>query len=216
MRNNLKPQIKKIISLVRELPYFSFEDLSPIEKNKDYLKILLSRYENGGKVVRLKKGSYVVSEFIDKIKAKGEFSSYLEFLANILYQPSYLSLDYILYRHNILTELPVNFTSIAKNKTAIFSNKLGSFIYRKVKDDLFCGFKIKEEGGFSIAKATKAKALFDFIYLRKNALTDKKAIEELRLNLDDFAEKDIKEVELYVKIEKSKKMKEIFKNIFRK
>lgn len=216
MRNDSETKSKKIISLAKKLPYFSFEDLSPVEKNKDYLKILLSRYEKGGKVLRLKKGSYVAAEFINEVRIKGTFSSYLEFLANILYQPSYLSLDYILYRHNILTELPVNFTSIAKNKTAIFSNRLGSFIYRKVKNDLFCGFEIKEEGGFSIAKATKAKALFDFLYLRKNILTDKKAIEELRLNLDDFIEKDIKEVELYVKIEKSKKMKEIFKSIFRK
>jgi len=118
-------------------------------------------------------------------------------------------LDYVLYGHNILTDIPKNFTSVTKNKTAIFRNKLGVYFYHKIKDELFCGFEIIKEGDFTILKATKAKALFDYLYLRKNIVANKEAFNELRLNLENLTEKDREEFEKYVKIDGSKKMKEI-------
>ncbi|MCL5987100.1 MAG: hypothetical protein M1371_11160 [Actinobacteria bacterium] len=210
MRNNISTGIGRIISLVEKLPYFSFADLTPIEKEKTYLKILFSRYEKSNKLFRLKKGFYTTKEYVDQSQKNNTFSLYLEFLANILYQPSYLSLDYILYQHNLLTEIPVNFTSITAKKTARFSNRFGNFFYHKVKKDLFCGFEIIKESGFTILKATKAKALFDFIYLRKNLLINEETVEELRLNLDNFETSNIQEFEKYLRIEGSRKMKEIF------
>lgn len=210
MRNNDSSKIRKIISLAEKLPYFGFADLIPIETNKTYLKILFSRYEKKEKLVRLKKGFYTTEEYVDQSQKSNIFSSYLEFLANILYQPSYLSLDYILYKHNLLTEMPVNFTSMTLKKTTKFSNKFGNFFYHKIKENLFFGFEIIKEGDFTILKATKAKALFDFLYLRKNSLVNKKTVEELRLNLDNFDKFDLKEFKKYSKLERSKKMKEIF------
>ncbi|TSC95475.1 MAG: hypothetical protein Athens101410_534 [Parcubacteria group bacterium Athens1014_10] len=215
MRNEFNSKIEKIIALSKGLPYFTFDAFSTIEKNKTYLKILLSRYEKNNKLIRLKKGIYVNKEYFDQIQKNNTFNFYSEFLSNILYQPSYLSLDYVLYQHNLLTELPVNFTSISKNKTAVFSNKIGNFIYHKVKNELFCGFKIIKNGDFIISKASKAKALFDFLYLRKNILINKKAVEELRLNLGDFNKGDLREFKKYLKIEKSKKMKEISGYLFK-
>ncbi|MDD5454663.1 MAG: hypothetical protein PHW62_04100 [Candidatus Ratteibacteria bacterium] len=212
MGNDIKIKIKRILASLENLPYFTLADLSSIEKNKHYLKILFSRYEKSGKLIRLKKGVYVTERYL---LGHNGINHYHEFLANILYQPSYLSLDYILYQHNLLTELPKNFTSVAKNKTARFANKLGNFFYHKIKDDLFRGFDILKEGDFTIMKATKAKALFDFLYLRKNFLTNEKAIEELRLNLGEITRKDLKEFKEYLKLENSKKMKEIFATLYK-
>lgn len=127
MRNNISTGIGRIISLVEKLPYFSFADLTPIEKEKAYLKILFSRYEKSSKLVRLKKGFYTTKEYADQSQKDNTFSLYLEFLANILYQPSYLSLDYILYQHNLLTEMPINFTSIAVKKLLVFPINLAIF-----------------------------------------------------------------------------------------
>jgi hypothetical protein len=118
-------------------------------------------------------------------------------------------LETILYRHNILTEIPVNLTSVSKNKTAIFSNKLGNFLYHKIKSSLFSGFELSEESGFSLMRATKAKAIFDFLYLRKNILPNREAVKELRLNIRNLSRADIKELEKYVALEGSKKIKEI-------
>lgn len=216
MRNELKTKISRIIALAEKLPYFTLDDLLPIEKDKNYLKILFSRYEKSGKVIRLKKGIYVAERYILEHLSRAEMDFYYEFLANILYQPSYLSLDYILYENNLLTEIPRNFTSVAKNKTAGFSNRFGHFFYHKIKDELFCGFEAVKKGDFMIFRATKAKALFDFLYFRKNSLLDKRAVEELRLNLENFSKNDRKELEKYIKIEGTKKMKAIYHLIWKK
>lgn len=209
MRNNPEPKIKKIIALAEKLPFFTLDTFSSIEKNKNYLKILFSRYAQRGKLIRLKKGLYVAQKYVDQTQKNNTFSSYLEFLAANLYRPSYLSLDWVLYQHHLLTEIPVNFTLVTKNKTANFSNLFGHFFYHKIKEELFCGFEIIKEADFTILRATKAKALFDFLYLRKNLLLNKKTSQELRLNLNHFTQSDLKEFKHYLAQEGSKKMRAI-------
>ena len=81
----------------------------------------------------------------------------------------------------------------------------------KIKNNLFCGFAVVKRGDFSVLKASKAKALFDYVYLRKNGLSDKKAVEELRLNLDNFKAGDWREFKKYVVLGGSAKIKKIFK-----
>jgi hypothetical protein len=110
----------------------------------------------------------------------------------------------------MLTEIPTNITSVGLRKTDQYSNELGNFIYHKIKEELYLGFKVLKKGNFSILKATKAKALFDFLYLRKRLLVDKRAVRELRLNVDEFTKNDSKELEGYVELEGSTRMKEIF------
>ncbi len=208
MRND-KKRSKTIIELAEKLPVFTFNDFAGTEKDRPYLCLVLHRYEKSGKLIRLKKGVYATNAYVEKMKNRGEIEIFADFLANFLYSPSYLSLETILYRYNILTEIPVNFTSVAKNKTAIFTNKLANFLYHKIKPSLFCGFELSEESGFSLMKATKAKALFDFLYLRKNILPNKEAVKELRLNAEHLRRADISELKKYVALEGSKKMKEI-------
>lgn len=214
MRNKGKSKISVIFSVAEKLPFFTLDDLASIETNKTYLKILLSRYEKSGKAVRLKKGVYVAKNYLEDLEKSGRISAYSEFLSGVLYQPSYLSLDYILYKHNILTEAPINFTAVAKKKTTSFSNRFGAFFYHKIKPDLYCGFETVREGGFMIFRATKAKALFDFLYFRKHGIINKDAAGELRLNLEVFDSKDKKELKSYIKKEGSKKMKEIYHYLF--
>lgn len=211
MRNKPESKISKIISLASKLPYFSMDNLSAAEKDKTYLKILFSRYSKAGKIIRIKKGLYVAKEYVEELKKTGNFSAYLEFLANILYRPSYLSMDYILYNYNILTEAPVNYTIVTKKKTAKFFSEFGNFLYHSIKSDLFCGFKESKNGQLIIFKATKAKALFDFLYFRKNSLISEESVKELRLNLSEFGKADKKELGDYVKLDGSKKMKNIVK-----
>ena len=200
---------KRIFKLAETLPLFGAANLAPIGENKVYLNIILSRFVKHGTMVRLRKNLYVAKSYLDNADRKGVFSDYVEFVANKLYSPSYLSLDYVLYESNMLTEMPRNITSVGLRKTDQFSNELGNFIYHKVKEELFLGFTIIKKGNFSILKATKAKALFDFLYLRKRMFLDKRAIEELRLNLNEFTKKDFKELKSFAAIEGSHRMKEI-------
>lgn len=210
MRNNIKTKIDSILTTVEKLPYFNLNNLLLLENNKNYLKILLSRKEKSGRIIRLKKGIYVTERYMLEHLNRIDMSIYYEFLVNLLYSPAYLSLDYVLNENNLLTEISNNFTAVTKNKTMHFSNRFGNFIYHKVKDQLFCGFNIIRKNGFIIYKATKAKALFDWLYLRKNQINDILGFEELRLNIDNLTKTDIKELKKYIDIEGSKKMKEIF------
>jgi len=200
---------KRILKLTEALPLFGAADLAPIGEQREYLNIILSRYVKRGTMLHLRKNLYVTKSYLDNAERRGIFSGYVEFTANKMYPPSYLSLDYVLHEHNMLTEIPQNMTSVGLRKTDHFSNNLGNFIYHKIKEELYLGFKVVKKGDFSILKATKAKALFDFLYLRKRLLVDKRAVEELRLNLDEFTENDFKELEGYVETERSLRMKEI-------
>ena len=200
---------KRILKLAGTLPSFGAADLAPLGEKPAYLNIILSRYVRRGAMLHLRKNLYVTKAYLDNAEKKGAYSDYIEFVANKLYSPSYLSLDYVLHEHNMLTEIPRNITSVGLRKTDSFSNDLGIFIYHTIKEDLFTGFNVEKKGDFSILRATKAKALFDFLYFRKRLLVDKDAVDELRLNMDEFSEDDFRELEGYVEKEGSARMKEI-------
>ena len=208
MRNN-DIRTKRVLKLAAALPVFGAADLAPIGEERPYLNIILSRQVKQGTMLHLRKNQYVTKSYLDNTERKGVFSDYVEFIANRLYSPSYLSLDYVLHEYNMLTEIPRNITSMGLRKTDNVSNDIGNFIYHKIKEELYLGYKVIKKGDFSILKATKAKALFDFLYLRKRLLVDKRAAEELRLNLEEFTDDDFKELQGYVETEKSPRMKEI-------
>jgi predicted transcriptional regulator of viral defense system len=206
-KENKSAEIKKA---VEKLPFFEISDLSPLSNNRNFLKVLFYRMSKRGELHSLKKGFYASDKFIETIKREGLFNEYVEFVGNVIYRPSYLSLEYVLEKYGVLSETVNSITLVSEKKTNKFFNDLGVFSYRKIKKSLFLGFEIQKKENFLIAEATLAKAMFDFLYFRKNILSSKSQMEELRLNLDNFSKKDFKELEMYVKLEKSKKMKELY------
>lgn len=199
---------------VENLPYFAIENLQVIDVPPYQLRIALSRLKQRGSVIRLKKGVYTSKKFVEGTKGHGMETAFIEFIATKIYAPSYLSLDYVLYENNVLTEVPVSFTLITKNKTYTVHNNLGVFIYHKIKDKLFCGYQLVRKNGYVYYKADKVKALFDFLYLRKNRILNKEMAEELRLNLEVFNKSEMKRLKQYVDQESSWKMKEILGFLF--
>jgi len=210
MTENSKKYSRRILKAIEELPYFRITDLVSINKNKEYLKTFLYRLKNRGKIKALKKGFYVSEEYLNKIEKSGVVNDYYEFLGNILYQPSYLSGEYVLQKYSILSETVNAFTLVSRKKTNRFLNDFGIFKYYHIKEDLFFGFESENKSGFIIAEATLAKALFDFLYFRKNILNSLDEIRALRLNLENMTNADWKEFKKYIKLEKSKKMLAIF------
>jgi predicted transcriptional regulator of viral defense system len=210
MKEKIENKSAEIKKAVEKLPFFEISDISPLNNDKNFLKVLFYRLSKKKELHSLKKGFYASDKFIENMKREGLLSAYVEFVGNVIYRPSYLSLEYVLEKYGVLSEAVNSITLVSEKRTNKFSNDLGSFTYRKIKKPLFLGFEIKQKGGFLIAEATLAKAMFDFLYFRKNILSSISQIEELRLNLDNFSKKDFKELEMYVKLEKSKKMREIF------
>ena len=216
MRNRGNSKISKIIGVANSLPVFTLDDLASIESDKRYLTMLLSRHVKSGNVVRLKKGMYVTRHYLDGLEKSGRAGAYAECISGIIYSPSYLSLEYVLHQHGVITELPVAVTLVSPKKTASFVTPFGVYQYHSIKPDLFIGFTSKRDGDYLIFRASLAKALFDFLYFRKNQLANEAAIGELRLNLEVMKRSDKAELARYVELEGSARMKEIHKILWKK
>ena len=195
---------------IKELPFFKIENLLAIDENKNNLRILLSRMKSKNEISAIKRGIYVHSDYLSKVNVLRKKKDYDEFIACLAYQPSYLSLEYVLAENGILSESVFNFTLATTTKTYKLTNEFGNFFYYHFKNELFIGYNIIKKHEYLIYKATLAKALFDFLYLRKNILLNRDMVNELRLNLGGLNKKDKNELKKYIKIEGSKKMLKIF------
>ena len=164
----------------------------------------IKRWLNQGLLIKLKKGLYVTNSYY---LARENKDNYVEFIANKLREPSYLSMEYVLQSYGILSEAVYAITSITLKGKNSYANKLGRFSYRNIKEPLFAGFSLLEKGEFQVKIATKAKALFDYLYFKFKSITKitKEEIISLRLNLAGFSKKDLEEFDQYVKKAGAKK-----------
>lgn len=172
----------------------------------------IKNWLKSGRLLALKKGLYVFGDYLDDNKKE---SLYLEWLANQIYQPSYLSKEYMLQKYGVLTEAVYVFTSVSQKTSRSFNNKLGSFNYYSIQPKLFVGWKAISYGDKIVYVASRSKALFDYLYFYKRVLffINEKQIEGLRLNLDEYDKKDWQEFEQYLSVAKSTKLNKIYKLI---
>jgi len=196
----------KYINELNTASYFNkntLQQVAPISDNALYSNI--KRWLKQNIIIQLKRGTYVTNDYYIRLPEK---QAYLEFIANKLKSPSYLSLEYVLQKYSLLTEGVYAFTSITLKKTNTYKNKLGLFTYSNISQNPFTGYKIVNKEGFQIKEASKAKALFDFLYLRLLSVKNinKSLIDSFRFNLDEFSQKDQKEFKSYVKLSKIKKL----------
>ncbi|PIS08859.1 hypothetical protein COT75_04460 [Candidatus Beckwithbacteria bacterium CG10_big_fil_rev_8_21_14_0_10_34_10] len=197
-------QVQNLKKLSR-LSYFDKNTLAQfIELSDNSLYAAINRWVKNGKIIQLKKGFYVTGDYLDKMPEK---EKYLEFIANKLKFPSYLSLEYVLQKYSVLSESIFSLTSVTLKSKRVFRNKLGVFIYRGISKNLFLGYTIKKKNEFEIKEATKAKALFDYLYLKlfRVRVFNKEKMDSFRLNLFGFTPKDKKEFIDYCRLTKIKK-----------
>jgi predicted transcriptional regulator of viral defense system len=195
-------------------PYFSIDALKQafnLSDNSLYQNI--KRWLKNGLIIQLKKGMYVTQKYLDNY---GDKNIYLEFLANNLRYPSYLSLEYVLQKYNILTESIYAYISVTLKTKRSYANELGKFLYFQIDSDLFIGYDKVILSGYEVKIANKSKALFDYLYYRKNRIENKNSLESLRINIDNFKRNEIKEFSRYCRLEGSKKMMNIYKFLFKK
>lgn len=135
------------------------EALKGYSKPRDKVTGLLGQ----GAIVRVKKGIYV---FGSEVRRR-PFS--LELLANILYGPSYISLQYALARHGLIPEGVSEVTSVSLGRGKRFATPVGRFSYQTVPAGVFwMGVdRIELADGGACLMATPEKALADALYLTK-------------------------------------------------
>jgi len=187
---------------------FTKESLRQIEPNETTLNYNLYYWFKKGSVVSLKKGLYIFKDKWDKEENKGRL---LEFLANKMYEPSYLSCEYVMNKYGLLSEAVFNLTSISTRKTKVYRNLLGTFYYYSITPDLFIDYSISRDGLLPVYIAKKEKSVFDYLYLRflKNVLINEKTIEELRINWEKLGKSEFLSLFKYSKLSRNKRIREV-------
>ena len=201
---------ENIFELFETIPCFTKQSLRLCFKGSEFaLNERIKRALKNKQIFKLKRGLYTTNVYYLKEPDKTGFK---EFVASKLRFPSYLSLEYVLGKYNLLTEATYPLTSVTLKTTFTYQNFLGTYRYSNIKEKLYFGFEKVPFYKNEYFIASKSKALFDFLYLKRNFGNLKKEIlEDLRINWDNFSKEDFNLFKNYVLESKSEKMKRILK-----
>lgn len=134
--------------------------------------VFISRGLKNGMFIKLRNGFYSLSEpYIHPF-----------FIANKLYQPSYVSLESALSYHGLIPETVYDITSVTTKSTREFSSPAGCFSYRTIKKDAFRGYGPAKIGGVVVFLAEPEKAVVDYLHfvdLKKQLLNERLDLKKL-------------------------------------
>lgn len=153
----------------RELKIFHLQHLRLLTKmNAHTLAVALKRLNEKKIILRLCRGYYANPFNLPT----------LEEISNVIYLPSYISLESALAHWGVLSQLPQSLTCITTKLPRKFNTPFGGIEYHQIKKEYFRNF-VQENGYFM---AEPEKALIDYLYLRKEKDL-KKAISGLDLSI---------------------------------
>ena len=157
---------------------------------KDYSNInqKISLETKKGNLIRIKRGLYTNNLKIDA-----------PIIANVCYEPSYISFEYALSYYGIIPEFVSIYTSAVYNKKNNKIYKLGieTFEYRSIPNEVFSeGIRFnKNEEGIIYKMASIEKALCDTLYSKYpvRSIADLKILlfEDLRIDEEMFNNLDL-------------------------
>lgn len=197
--------------ITKDLPLINFRYLKLINNNEQVLKNQLLRWQKTGKIIRLRRGLYILNSDDRKINPSRMA------LSKEIYSPSYVSMEYALSFYGLIPEKVVDVTCITTKKTAVFENMLGKFIYQHLKTICFTGFyELKDETGLPYYIAVPEKAVVDFVYLNQECFKEsyfQTLLESFRFqNINTL---NANELIRYANLFTSKKMKNIIEELIK-
>ncbi len=147
-----------------------------------------------GDLIRIKKGIY--------IDPHSRFPYSKEILANLMYGPSYVSLEYALRHHNLIPEAVRVVTSVTTGRKKRYRTPVGDFDYAHIPQRFFSPgaeyYSIDDTRGYMIA--SPEKAIFDMLYLRYPDLgyseIEAHLFENMRIDETDFARLDFTKIQI--------------------
>lgn len=168
-------------------------------------------------IIRVKKGLYIFGPDYRRRPYSREI------LANLIYGPSYISLEYALSYHGLIPERVETLTSITTGRSRTFTTPVGLFTYRMIPLPAFqTGMRrIELDDGGAFLIATPEKALVDKIFIDPGSdIRTIKGFEvylfdDLRIDQDLLAGFDITSAIEFVNRYKSSKL-QILCNFLRK
>jgi len=164
---------------LEKLKVFSTNDLKILDDK--YNKSKTSKWKESLYIKQIIKWYYI----LNKIKLN---NSLLFKISNIIYNPSYISLESAFSYYWIIPEQVFSVTSVSTRKTNTFHTDIWTFEYKKIKNELFFWYEILDIHDNKILIARLEKALIDYFYLYDNvkSIID---LEYLRFNKDILKEK---------------------------
>ena len=179
-----------------KLPCFHISHVQAWQKDFDCNN--LTRWIKKGLLLRLKQGYYTFPEYEN-------VPGFLYFIANRIYNPSYISLQTALSFYGLIPEAIMQITSVSSLKTAVFKNNFGEYTYKTVKNELMFGYDLnKQSENRTLKIAHPEKALLDLFYLYPfyNSVEE---MQNLRMD-DDYlhTQLDIERINIYIEKIKSK------------
>ena len=164
---------------------FDYQTLLNFLKNYSRPRDKISNLIRKGVIIRVKKGLYVLGERY----RKRPYSK--ELLANLIYGPSYISLEYALHYYGMIPERTFAVTSVTTGRSKRFMTPLGLFIYRSIPLSAYrfsvTRIKIDDEKAFLMA--TPEKAICDKI--REDRGIKLRSLKDMREYLTESLRIDI-------------------------
>lgn len=185
MSNKIGHSGQNMRYLLWQLPKYPFDYsyLMNLLKGYNSPRDKISRMIKKKEIIQVKKGLYVLApEFGPRID--------LKVLANMIYGPSYISLEYALSYWGLIPEKVEEITSMTNKRNKAFETPLGIFSYKYLETSKFSiGIERVpgETGAFLIA--SKEKAICDRLALVKeldSSEMDEFLEEELRIDMDEL------------------------------
>lgn len=173
---------------------FTLNDIKKIEPF--FHRQRLNDWQNKGYIKKIIKGHYI---FLD-LEINDQV---LFFIANKIFEPSYISLEMALSYYGLIPESVYEITSVSSKKTYAFKLPMAQFSYKKIKPELMFGYKLVNFNNHVFKIAEVEKAILDFFYINSKYKT-MEDIEELRFSKDIFLEKvSLEKLKNYLKQFKS-------------
>lgn len=161
---------------------FDYTLLSSVLSSYSSVRRKINELLRAGVIQRVKKGLYVFG----RDYAHGPIVK--ETLANQIYGPSCISLEYALAYHGLIPERVQTITSVTPKRDKDFKTPLGSFTYRYLKAEKYPhGIdQVWIDNRHPVLMASPEKALCDYLFLKK--VPPMKNEQEAR----DFLEEDLR------------------------
>jgi len=180
-----------------DYPVFTAQEAKNIFFRETNLSVQISQWVKNGYIERIRKGLYVLANRKKEISPMS--------LAEKIYPPSYLSLEFALNYYGIIPDIPGTYTSVSSRKTMSYKTDFGYFSYQKIKPEFFTGYQPLTEENVSFNLAYPEKAILDFFYLNKRRLKpDPDFWNEMRI--DEYFKFNKKMLDFYKKIFNDKKV----------
>jgi Predicted transcriptional regulator len=173
--------------------------------------------ELDGKIIRLKKGLYVVDPSVSRQVLSTEL------IANHIYAPSYISMSSALRYYGLIPETVYTTQSMTIKHSRNFDTPVGRFEYIFMNREAFhIGITSINKQTYTFLMATPEKALCDLIAnspkvnLRYRKDVEIYIEEDIRMDMDDLRNMDINIFERYIKVGKKANSIQILLNYLRK